>query len=73
MTRYEKHTHEPGDWTDWFQPVPTGYKMSCCDCGLVHGVDFRILNGRVQLRVQRLNRSTAMKRRWMRRKTEGKG
>ena len=44
----------------WEQPVLTGYLMKCCDCGLVHEVDFRIAYGktedknRVQLRMKRL-------------------
>lgn len=48
---------------EWVQPVMSGYKVACCDCGLVHGVDFRVRKGRVQLRVSRNNRSTAMVRR----------
>ena len=48
---------------EWVQPVRRGYKMGCCDCGLVHDVDFRIVNGRVQFRVRRNARSTAMVRR----------
>ena len=27
---------------EWEQPVMKGYRMKCCDCGLVHIVDFRI-------------------------------
>jgi len=50
---------------EWVQPVKKGYKMACCDCGLVHVVDFRIYKGRVQLRAFRDNRKTAAKRRHM--------
>lgn len=48
---------------EWVQPVRNGYRMACCDCGLVHDVDFRVKNGRVQLRARRNNRSTAAIRR----------
>ena len=24
-------------------PTMTGYRMQCCDCGLIHAVDFRIV------------------------------
>lgn len=48
---------------EWVQPVRKGYKMCCCDCGLVHNVDFRVKGGRVQFRVFRNNRSTALVRR----------
>jgi len=28
---------------EWVQPVRNGYKMACCDCGLVHKLNFRIV------------------------------
>ena len=49
----------------WVQPVRRDYKLACCDCGLVHELDFRIYKGRIQFRARRNNRSTAMMRRWM--------
>lgn len=58
MPAYE----EPGEG-EWVQPVRRGYKMACCDCGLVHTVDFRIFKGRIQLRMFRNNRSTGQVRR----------
>ena len=27
---------------NWVCPKPTGYLMQCCDCGLVHEVEFRV-------------------------------
>ena len=48
---------------EWVQPVRNGYKMACCDCGLVHSMDFRVKEGRAQFRVFRNNRSTALMRR----------
>ncbi len=27
----------------WEQPIPQGYLMQCCDCGLVHRIDFRVV------------------------------
>lgn len=30
-----------GDWTIWVHPLP-GYRMQCCDCGLVHVAEFAI-------------------------------
>lgn len=44
----------------WEQPVMDNYLMKCCDCGLIHDVDFRIAYGkeekdnRVQLRMRRI-------------------
>lgn len=34
-----KQVH-PGEWV---QPVRKGYLMQCCDCELVHSLDFRIV------------------------------
>lgn len=48
---------------EWIRPVSRDYKMACCDCGLVHNLDFRIVDDRVEFRVRRNNRSTAMVRR----------
>lgn len=50
---------------EWVQPVRRGYKMGCCDCGLVHRMDFRIHHGRAQFRAFRAPRSTASMRRAM--------
>jgi hypothetical protein len=52
----------------WVQPIRKGYKMACCDCGLVHLCDFRIYKGRIQFRAFRNNRSTAAMRRADKRK-----
>lgn len=30
-------------WTEWICPKPTGYLAQCCDCGLVHEVDTRVV------------------------------
>jgi hypothetical protein len=48
---------------EWVQPVRSGYRMRCCDCALVHELDFRVVNGRVQFRVRRNQRATAACRR----------
>ncbi len=61
--RYTKH--KAGEWVS---PVHKGYKLRCCDCGLVHKVDFRVVtrgSGRkdVEFRVFRDERATAAVRR----------
>lgn len=48
---------------EWVQPIRRGYKLRCCDCGLVHRMDFRISRKRIQFRVFRDNRATAAIRR----------
>lgn len=54
-------------WTDWIQPLMSGYRMACCDCGLVHTLDFRVEGDRVQFRASRHARATAARRAWRRR------
>ena len=67
-------------WTDWVLPQ-RHYRMGCCDCGLVHDMEFRVViverlkdgtyrtikvnpaKCRVEFRVHRNNRSTALLRR----------
>ena len=48
---------------EWVLPVAEGYQMECCDCGLVHTIDFRVIDGRAQMRMRRDRRATQMKRR----------
>ena len=37
----------------WVTPINKGYKIECCDCGLIHYADFRIYKGEIQFRVRR--------------------
>jgi hypothetical protein len=50
---------------EWVRPIIEGYKMSCCDCGLVHKLDFKIEDGRIWLKATRDYRATAAVRREM--------
>lgn len=35
------HAKHRGGWTDWCYPMPgKNYKFKCCDCGLVHEMQF---------------------------------
>lgn len=56
---------------EWVTPVRKGYKMACCDCGLVHELDFRIVKNKIQIRARRNKRSTGQLRRY-RHKTKKK-
>ncbi len=55
---------------EWVRPTQQDYRMMCCDCGLVHHVDFRIVEGKAQFRARRNNRATGQARRWMKEKKE---
>lgn len=79
--------HAPDDdrdpWTAWIHPrhEPFVFRMSCCDCGLVHGVEFGVVvpaegepyGGEpcVRFRVRRLERHTGQLRRQMARRGDG--
>lgn len=59
----------PAKDMEWIQPQQKGYLMACCDCGLVHGMDFRIVANpknkkkqKVQFRAWRAPKYTAMLR-----------
>jgi hypothetical protein len=57
---------------EWQMPILEGYKMACCDCGLVHTINFIIVKGnnvdkeikgaRVILQATRNKRATAQMR-----------
>lgn len=55
----------------WIEPLMKGWRMACCDCGLVHRTEFRVVrSGRgkgVVFRVWRDERATGA----MRRKKKG--
>lgn len=59
---------------EWIRPVKRGYKFICCDCGLVHILDFDHQpygNGReVIFRMFSDNRSTAAIRREMKKRSQ---
>lgn len=49
---------------EWVQPIMKGYLMACCDCGLVHRLDFKIVGKKkVQFRASRARNITAKLRR----------
>ena len=60
-------TYKPAKDGQWIAPVKRGYKMACCDCGLVHTLDFEhIPRGRgrkIIFRAWRDERATAAIRR----------
>jgi hypothetical protein len=39
--RFKKHTAGRGGWSEWVCPTPgKNYLFKCCDCGLVHEMQF---------------------------------
>lgn len=63
---YKPEQENEDGFSDWIRPLE-GYRMACCDCGLVHHLQFRIDdNGNVNFRAARDNRATGQLRRRMR-------
>jgi hypothetical protein len=44
---------KPSDSGEWIQPRMKNYFLSCCDCGLMHRLNFRIHEGRIQFQAFR--------------------
>ncbi len=67
--RFTQHYAGKNGWSEWIRPRRRGYKMACCDCGLVHDLDFRIRKewrgNVVEFKARRNKRSTASMRRHM--------
>jgi hypothetical protein len=47
----------------WTRPRMRNFREQCCDCGLIHRLDFRIVDGKVEFRTRRDDRATAAARR----------
>jgi hypothetical protein len=60
MTRARKKKADYYHVTDgeWVQPATRGFKEQCCSCGLVHRVDYRIKDGKIQFRATVDGRAT---------------
>ena len=54
---------------EWIKPIMKNYGMACCDCGLVHRIDFKVVRwGRghkIWMRLRRDQRATGQLRRHM--------
>jgi hypothetical protein len=49
---------------DWTRPRRRDFREQCCDCGLIHRLDFRIVDGKIEFRTRRDDRATAAARRY---------
>lgn len=63
IRRYMEHPIDIDGWTEWIEPDQKLYRIRCCDCRLVHDLQFRIDDGKVQFRARRNIRRTAASRR----------
>lgn len=47
----------------WFEVEGRSHRIRCCDCGLVHTLNFRIRKRHIQIQAFRDNRATGQRRR----------
>ena len=46
------------------RPTKRAFREQCCDCGLVHDIDYRVVDGHVEFKIRKVNRrATAAVRR----------
>jgi hypothetical protein len=43
MASYPVMVEGDDGYCDWVQPEMDGYKLACCDCGLVHKMQFKVV------------------------------
>lgn len=43
MPRFRQETAGPDGWSREIYPNMSGYRMGCCDCSLVHDVQFTVV------------------------------
>lgn len=47
---------------EWIKPIHDGFHFQCCDCALVHEMNFKVVNGDVMFMAVRLPKETARAR-----------
>lgn len=43
MARFKKEKEEENGWSRWVPPASPIYRLGCCDCGLVHDMEFAVV------------------------------
>lgn len=56
---------------EWFAPTMRKHLMACCDCGLVHWMDFKIKNNQLLIRAKRARNKTAQRRKKPTKRSKG--
>ncbi len=47
----------------WHRPVMKNHKLACCDCGLVHTMNYRIVGNKIEFKAERDEKLTRSLRR----------
>ena len=43
MAKFKRIVELEEGYSEWLQPTMSHYKMACCDCGLVHDMQFKVV------------------------------
>jgi hypothetical protein len=54
----ERLVCRPIAYDEWTRPRLRNFREQCCDCGLIHRLNFRIVDGRIEFRTRRDERAT---------------
>jgi hypothetical protein len=57
----ERVVYRVTGYGEWTRPRMRNFREQCCDCGLIHRLDFRIVAGQIEFRTRRDNRGPAAK------------
>ncbi len=64
MAKYKPEKELDTGWTEWIRPSRPVYSLACCDCGLVHDMEFTTDNdGSPMFRARRNEKDTKKLRR----------
>ena len=44
MPKFHIENETEGGWSRWVPPLHKGYRMACCDCALVHNMEFKVVH-----------------------------
>jgi len=50
---FTSHPVDDEGWTKWIRPRRTMYRLRCCDCRLVHDMQFKVQRGIILFRARR--------------------
>ena len=59
----KRSTYDEIGYGEWTRPRMRDFREQCCDRGLIHRLDFRVVDGKVEFRTRRDDRATAAARR----------
>lgn len=62
MVKFKQHKSGRGGWSEWVNPNHKSYLFKCCDCGLVHEMQFAVatFDGLQIKKLDKTNRGTGV-------------